>query len=140
MWSIAHATTGGPPLGISLGWSGTGASLWIETSKSPSLGRSFSGCANAGFAIARAAVSRLTTDTIVRKLRLVSPSLHATIEAVLRLPDYLFNINLRILSRNFPEHYTLRRSNLKQERAHSSAPTAVGGAGLAANTLSSRVH
>src|SRR4051794_35053000 len=85
--SIGHATTGGPPLEISSGLSGTALSLWIETRKSPSLGRSFSGCADAGLAIARAATSRLTTDTTVRKLRLVSPSLQATIGSVLRLPE-----------------------------------------------------
>src|SRR5262249_28283360 len=77
--SIGHAITGGPSLGISLGCSGTVLSLWIETSRSASLGRSFSGCADAGLAIARAATSRLTTDTPVRKLRLVSPYLHAAI-------------------------------------------------------------
>src|SRR4051812_25828243 len=79
---------------MSLGCSGTGPSLWIDTRKSPSLGRSFSGCADAGLAIARAATSRLTTDTTVRKLRLVSPLLHADIGSALDFRDYLFKLKL----------------------------------------------
>src|SRR5262249_44565196 len=106
--SIGHAITGGPSLGISLGCSGTVLSLWIETSKSPSLGRSFSGCANAGLAIARAATSRLTSDTTLRKLRLVSPFLHAAIGSILRLLEIFFKLSLGILARNLTEHYTQR--------------------------------
>src|SRR5260370_30751206 len=62
--SIGHARRGGPPSGMSLGSSAFVLSS-IETSRSPSFGRSLAGCATAGGApLARV---KPTTDNLARK-------------------------------------------------------------------------
>jgi hypothetical protein len=52
---------------------GKALSLSLATKRSPSLGRSFSDCADAGLPIAAATTSRPRADETVRKSRLVEP-------------------------------------------------------------------
>jgi hypothetical protein len=75
--SIGQASTGGPPIGMSLSSSASGVSLSIETRKSSSLGRSLAGCAKAG----RAARLSPRNDTIVRKPRRVDGSIQGQLHA-----------------------------------------------------------
>src|SRR2546427_194085 len=71
--SIGHARSGGPPSGMSLGSSAFALPLSIETSKSPSFGRSLAGCPRAG--MASSASFTPTADTTVRKPRRVEFSI-----------------------------------------------------------------